>query len=193
MIIDNTDIWMISLLDNPEATFIREMAVEAWKSQGFQVNLFNAITPDTIKNVEPKLNFGKKHRLLKPDIVDFTESEKAAWYSHFLLWKKSFESNKPFIILEEDVIPIKKIPKKWKIQNLILLAENSSCCAYIITPKKAKFMYEDIQTRIIKTLPDGYIDANNSHLQTLYYRPSDQQGYFIAQLERKNKSVNHKK
>ena len=88
MIIDKLDLelWMISLIGNHNADAIRTVTIPKWKNEGFVVNLFNAITPKTIHNSITKLDFGYKNTKSTKTDIEFTETEKAIWYSHFHLF-----------------------------------------------------------------------------------------------------------
>jgi hypothetical protein len=50
MIIDKNDleVWMISLIGNHHADALRTVTIPKWENEGFKVNLFNAIIPDTM-------------------------------------------------------------------------------------------------------------------------------------------------
>tara|TARA_R110000868_G_scaffold140545_1_gene356281 strand:- start:291 stop:893 length:603 start_codon:yes stop_codon:yes gene_type:complete len=170
MIIDKLDLelWMISLIGNHNADAIRTVTIPKWKNEGFVVNLFNAITPKTIHNSITKLDFGYKNTKSTKTDIEFTETEKAIWYSHFHLWQKCVEINKPLLIIEEDVKPIKKFKDTWQTSYykdsyyLICFCFNyynmlTPAGGYIITPNTAKNMINNILKRKITYNVDYYI------------------------------------
>ena len=142
MIIDDFKVWMICLGNDPR----RDIVLPSWS--GYDVNCFEAITPDTRHLVKEKLDFGDKVRhdyTIKP----FSEAEKSLFTSHLLLWKKCCQLKEPFLILEEDVMLEKPIPNSLDFQGLIPIANRSKgskivtpAAGYIIQPMHAKKMYE---------------------------------------------------
>jgi GR25 family glycosyltransferase involved in LPS biosynthesis len=190
------EIWMISLLNDKRATEFRNEVLLLWEKQGFKVNLFSAITPDMIPMITSQLNFSKKYlKVNKGASVPFTETEKAVFYSHYMLWRKSYEDNKSLMILEEDAIPIKIIPKIWNIERISLLGMPIAT-GYIITPIKGKALSEDIQKRIIKDPVDGFLYSHTflKNSKEKYIIPSDDQKVvYIKQQKRNWSSIKHLK
>lgn len=149
MIIDNFQVWRIAIGD------ILPQCKDSWTKQGFEVNHFEAITPATMPNF---LKFGTKDRLVnsikKNKLAEFTETEKAIWYSHFTLWKKCLDSNTPFVIIEQDNILTEKFPTTWRLYRLKYFCQASKpdrysptkkrkftpAAGYVLTPEGAEFI-----------------------------------------------------
>lgn len=161
MIIENREITMITIGNS-----ITKVSIPSWQQQGFTVNIFNGIIPSELNNRKEKINFDHKVRIVDKTPTPFTDTEKAVWYSHFELWKRCVSDNIPIMIVEEDVVPIRKIPKNWKIDGLKTLCWNenkiSPAGCYIITPKKAETMIENCLNRKITYNVDAYIKAYRS-------------------------------
>ena len=180
MIIDknNLEVWMISLIGNHHADAVRTVTIPKWRNQGFTINLFNAIIPDEIQNISEQLKFGLKHRKFAPTI-EFTETEKAVWYSHFCLWEKCLDVNKPFLILEEDTKPKRLLPDKFEVSNLFRISAGGS--GYILLPTIVKKMIKNSTSRKITYNVDYYIerfkDKNSTH--------------YAMQVERGMRSISH--
>lgn len=114
MIIDDFDIWRIAVGDT------LSHCKYGWEAQGFKVNHFEAITPINSPDFLP---FGRKNRKSHPvhrpnPIVDFTRTEKAIWYSHFLLWEKCLAEDKAFVIIEHDTTAVDFFPTLWEVDKL---------------------------------------------------------------------------
>jgi GR25 family glycosyltransferase involved in LPS biosynthesis len=180
MIIDknNLELWMISLIGNHHADALRTVTIPKWQNEGFTVNLFNAIIPDNILNISNQLNFTLKKTLLT-GIKEFTETEKAVWYSHLQLWNRCVITNKPLLILEEDCRPIKRFPDTFEVVKLRCVAE--AAAAYIILPSVAKNMIKNAFCRELSYNVDSYIKAYSDKDIKLYAK----------QVEREMRSISH--
>tara|TARA_R110002153_G_scaffold72321_2_gene189403 strand:+ start:1129 stop:1692 length:564 start_codon:yes stop_codon:yes gene_type:complete len=152
MTTDKFDVWMICLENDPR----REIVLPSWSAH--TVNRFDAITPDTRSLVKEKLNFDQfKHNKTRGKKI-FSEGEKASFTSHVLLWKKCFQANIPFCIIEEDVELGRPIPDDIRIRGIIPIANRrkgskivTPAAGYIIEPHMASRMYRyfvEMQTRI---------------------------------------------
>jgi hypothetical protein len=85
------DIWMIRVKDNEKSEIYAKYCAKSWTDAGFEVNFFDAVTPDTL-HLGKHLDFDKKH---KP-------AEKGCFISQYLLWKKCYEEDRPILVLEHD-------------------------------------------------------------------------------------------
>jgi GR25 family glycosyltransferase involved in LPS biosynthesis len=119
MIIDKNDleVWMISLIGNHHADALRTVTVPKWEKEGLKVNLFDAIKPNTMYDLPYQLKFGMKENVNR-NPVEFTETEKAVWYSHLQLWEKCSIGNMTFLIIEEDTKPKKRFPNSIVVDRL---------------------------------------------------------------------------
>ena len=95
MITDN--LWMIQIPDNEVSQHYAKQSIPTWDCH---VNLFDAYTPTAMPDY---LNFGKFWGQR-----EFSESEKAGFYSHLELWQLCFMEDRPISIIEHDVVRCKK-------------------------------------------------------------------------------------
>jgi GR25 family glycosyltransferase involved in LPS biosynthesis len=190
MIIDKKDleVWMISLIGDKQADQLRSITLPTWEEQGFVVNLFDAITPDKIKNLDIQLTFDQKYlNRRNNNLKPFTETEKAIWYSHTLLWEKCIRTNKPFIILEEDCLLIESFFQKINVKALMCFCHMANkimltpAAGYIILPSVAEDLYRHAlkHPRITYNV-DSYIKRCMHSVE-----------HFSVQIKRENRSVKH--
>ena len=91
------NIWMIQIPGNNTSQYYKRQALPTWEKFGYQINMFDAVTPESL-HLYDYLEFGKYY-----DFREFTETEKAGFYSHVELWKQCIEDNTPITIIEHDV------------------------------------------------------------------------------------------
>lgn len=99
---------MIYIHENPISLKYSEVVRVSWQNAGFTVNFHQGVTPETLDEQERKLNFGKKEGGRNKG-KDFTETEKAVWYSHIMMWEIAARKENPLIIIEHDVLLLKGI------------------------------------------------------------------------------------
>ena len=123
------------------------------------VVVWEATTPETLP--EGPLNFG----ILKPTVdrpfgKEFTDTEKACWYSHFLLWQHIVDKNEPAYIFEHDVVldNTNVLPDIW-YYHIVHLAYPGSMEAYFITPYGASRYIEAAKKNPLRDQTDTW--ANN--------------------------------
>lgn len=85
------DIWMIRVKGNEVSETYAEICSKTWTDAGFEIIMFDAITPDEVQYY-PHIKWGKKPN----------EVEKACLLSHYLLWQGCADKNHPTLILEHD-------------------------------------------------------------------------------------------
>jgi len=95
MITDN--LWMIQIPAHKVSQHYARQTIPTWDCE---VNLFDAFTPDHMPDY---LTFDKFWGQR-----DFSETEKAGFYSHLALWQKCYTEDKPISIIEHDVVQRKK-------------------------------------------------------------------------------------
>ena len=180
MIIDklHMEVWMISLIGNHHADALRTVTIPKWQNEGFTINLFNAIIPDKIENLSNQLNFGLKHTLGK-GIREFTNTEKAVWYSHLQLWEKCSIGNMTFLIIEEDTKPKKRFPNSIVVDRLYKISSAGS--GYILRPITAKKMVKRALNKKLTYNVDSFISSFNDK-DTIEY---------AMQVKREMRSISH--
>ena len=118
------EVWMIAISDNPISQYYKEVITPTWTDRGFKVNHFEAKTP---KDLDIDCNFlpftqklSNKHKCY----VDFTDTEKAVWYSHYFAWQKCWDEQTPIIVVEHDIRLLKDIDPKLFMTNIACLAHD---------------------------------------------------------------------
>ena len=96
MIIDD-EIYMIQNRNDEVSAYYSDQVIPSWDKFGYYVNMFDCVYPDTLHEYN-YLEFDKYW-----GVRDFTDGEKAGWYSHTLLWIKCAMENKNIAIIEHDV------------------------------------------------------------------------------------------
>lgn len=94
------DIWMIGMAEHPISMMYIRSVLPSWKD--YDVKPFDAVTPKDLPT-KTKIDWGHRKRPL-------TATEKAVWYSHFELWCKCVNTNKPIVIIEHDSKLVKPLP-----------------------------------------------------------------------------------
>ena len=172
------EVWMISLIGNHHADALRTVTIPKWQNEGFTINLFNAIIPDKIENLSNQLNFGLKNTL-ENGIKEFTNTEKAVWYSHLQLWEKCSIGNMTFLIIEEDTKPKKRFPNSIEVDRLYKISSAGS--GYILRPITAKKMVKRVLNRELSYNVDSFISSFNDKDAIEY----------AMQVEREMRSISH--
>ena len=106
------ELWMISMSDCEISQYYRKICQPTWEEKGFKVNHFEAMTPKDLNQFKDHLKFGKKRPTLsgsRPYEIDFSPTEKAVWYSHFVAWMTCIQLNQPIIIVEHDAFLEQKL------------------------------------------------------------------------------------
>lgn len=159
MITENKpDVWMIVIDDHPSSIYYRDRVLPSWLNLGYRVNLFSAVTPKDLDKYS-ELSFFKKHNKKRDSISEFTDTEKAVWYSHFLLWKQCVEDNTPIIICEHDIELVVPIQRELFDNEMVCLSHDPpndikprqthlAGGAYYITPKVARYLISVKKKRV---------------------------------------------
>lgn len=160
---------MIYLPNNPVSMKYKEVVTRSWENGGHAVEFHAGITPDTFDQGVKKLNFGKKMAGRNKG-RDFTETEKAVWYSHLMMWDIAARKSSPFIIVEHDVMLLNAIPPS-KIEQYDCLGlchcgllSNKPEKGYRVSAGGAYMLKPDIGKKLVDNIPktitcnsDGYI------------------------------------
>ena len=102
--------YVITIETNSESIMASERCVSSASSFGLHTKIFNAFTPrhDPLKILES--NGINTKTLHKKRYHSYIDAAAGCFLSHFTLWKKCIEINKPIIIFEHDAIIINEIP-----------------------------------------------------------------------------------
>jgi len=71
----------------------------SWTEANFDVQLYDAVTPETIADQVDQIQF-----IPKGDGRDNTNTEIACFYSQYNLWKRCYETGTPTLVLEHDAL-----------------------------------------------------------------------------------------
>lgn len=136
------EVWMISITGNPISEYYKDIVTPSWS--GYKINHFEAVTPQTMSEFN-YLNFGKKR-----DTIEFTDTEKAVWYSHVECWV--IARSKPIIVVEHDILLDLPIPDEVFEQPMACLANSNRTSlrhlaggAYYLTPDIATHMVNHVK------------------------------------------------
>lgn len=153
MISSDISVWMIQISDNEISQYYKNKVLSSWVDRGYDVSEFEAITPITLHEYKI-LKFGRLNS--RKSDREFTETEKAVWYSHYLMWLKCIELNEPIIIIEHDTKALGRFEVDYdtEFKFLSFNRELWPASAYYITPKVANILSS------FSTTPETIIDVN---------------------------------
>ena len=128
---------------HPISMYYRGRVEESW--DGYDLKFFEATTPEN--NAKAFLNFGKKR-----GTIEFTETEKAVWYSHVEMWARVRGKTKGVIIIEHDAMLVRPIPVRLFENDMVCLGHTGvkrnalHGLAYYLTPSIATKMVADVKS-----------------------------------------------
>lgn len=185
------NIYLISLKSALER---REFQKQQLSSLGLDFELFDALTPSTSIEQATGIKADRWERPLMP-------TELACFLSHYSVWQKIVDRNEPALILEDDVILSKNLPKfltgvaalegidhitlEVRLRKKMIFTEHSTLerlgvCELLQdrTGAAAYILYPNGAEKLITTavkkgaaLADAFI-ANNYHLRSLQAIPA---------------------
>ena len=160
-------VYMIVMPDNPISMYYRGRVESSWADRGFKLEYFKAVTPQTIAEQKHKLQFGLKQSPNPNRIREFSETEKAVWYSHFGVWNIARRKQSPIIVIEHDTLLLKpinsRIFKNVKMMGLChsLLKDGTmgttAGAGYYLTRDVADEMCRETMGREIRSNSDALI------------------------------------
>lgn len=141
---------MIAISDNPVSMYYAGATTDSWVRHGFEVQRWEAFTPKSLPFVKD-LAFGIK-KFGRGGPRDFTETEKAIWYSQYYLWKMVARKSNPAIIIEHDAY-LHTAPdiQNWGDYEFVGFCESwtgrniTTAAAYWLTPNWAKKLLDGIE------------------------------------------------
>ena len=155
---------MIYMPEHPISEMYKRITMKSWKKFNYEVELFTAVTPKDLYK-KTKLDFalkGVKGR-------EFTQTEKAVWYSHFELWCECVKHNKPVLIIEHDSKLLKQLPDFNGCHAKVLSFINRDYkpkgkwpapgSGYYITPQVARVLIANAVCKPIGQNSDGHLSA----------------------------------
>lgn len=156
----NIDCYIIVIKNNEASEYYANYCIKSWSSFGLDVKIFDAVIPEMLPNLTylkwTKYSTQDKYRN-KGLKVKITDTEKACFTSHYLLWRKSAIENKSIFILEHDAY-LEKPENLWYDENCgIIHFDKAAMGSYVIMPWFAKKLINEIKTIKIGTGPYGYL------------------------------------
>lgn len=164
---------MIRMKDHEKSEEYAEISRKSWEKEGFTVTYFDAITPETMTDIEPIIDFREK-LLLRPKELErqamakskgyefkgiFSETEKAVWYSHVKVWEHVIETKEPTIICEHDAL-LNHV--NWDCENydFYTLSRNILGAGFYHPNLLRKFqlrLFNENDKIIVRMNPDAYM------------------------------------
>jgi hypothetical protein len=141
------EVHMIAITDNPISMHYRDICAPSWTDHGYTVRHFEALTPVDIVGANI-LNITKKMRSPRRE-VEFTETERAVWYSHYYSWMLCRQLDTPIIVAEHDIMLLDDLDEDVFNYDIACLSHvtrsNGKTAklaggAYYITPRGAKIL-----------------------------------------------------
>ena len=170
------EVWMIGILHSEVSRMYMEHTVGSWSD--YNLNIFPAITPRDL------FKYNSLYFFKTSSSRNFTKTEKAVWYSHYLLWKKSWTEKKPLIIIEHDSILRKDIGEVSRTKLLSFLRDRkpvkndpidngnilSPGSGYVVFPDDIIQLINYSELQPIDSNVDGYV---RNYIQSKYGWPRD--------------------
>lgn len=117
---------------------------------------FEAVTPETVE--KENMNELEFFNIIRKDksMREFTPTEKAIWWSHFVLWHKCLIRKKPIIVAEHDAMVVKNLPDdlyrptKLKFAFLGTAKGRNLEGNYILAPCTAYYLTPEVAFELVK-------------------------------------------
>lgn len=153
---------MIVIKGNEASEYYANHCIKSWKNFGINVKKFDAITPDDLPNnnfIKWKEYSDQDKYLLKGLKVPITDTEKACFTSHYMLWKKSAEENIPILVLEHDAY-LETPENLWYDTTCgMIYFDKAAMGSYVIMPWFAKIIMDAIEMFNVGSGPYGFLYA----------------------------------
>lgn len=147
------DSYIIVIKDDPISEYYYNYVIPEWHKYDIYPQRVDAITPATLP--DGPLKFGNdttRKQFVKH--VEYSATEIACWYSHYLLWKQISQNDRPAMIIEHDGWPTERVGIH-PLYHLYCYAAGTGC--YTITPALASRLAHDAERALISTGPLGFI------------------------------------
>lgn len=134
---------MIIIKDDPVSEHYASITLPAWKKCGFDVQRFDACTPDKLPDFTMEFQYLDTWKYIDRNIKkDHTPTEKACWYSHMSLWKKCVDLGRPILVLEHDSYPLHPGLIDVDTDMDFITYDVYGMACYIISPNIAKISWQ---------------------------------------------------
>jgi hypothetical protein len=147
--------------DNEASEYYANYCIKSWEAFGLEVKRFDAIVPKDLQNLNELKweKYSSSIKYLKLNInVEFTDTEKGCFYSHYMLWKKCIEKQKPIMVLEHDAY-LEKPENLWFDPEYgIIFFDKAATGSYVIFPWFAEKIVNFLARNTIKIGPYATIE-----------------------------------
>lgn len=151
--------FVIVIRNDPASEFYFSKIDPLWEDVGVILERFDACTPTNApRTLRFYRNESQKYKHLIRKSKDFTPSEKACWYSHYLLWKKCVETNKPLLIVEHDCVPFNPANLYFSKKENFRSFDKGAMGCYLMTPLLADFICRVTEREGVYSGPLGHIE-----------------------------------
>lgn len=152
--------YMIVVEHSDASNYYYNYCKPSWQSVGIRVNKFSAVTSKTI-NACGVLSFAEYSTAMKyvsKNIkAEITDTEKACWCSHFMLWAECAYSRKPMLIIEHDSF-LEDPTKLWRDDSYgVIFYDKAAMGSYLLQPWLAKIFVEQAMNTVISGGPYSFI------------------------------------
>lgn len=160
--------FVIVIKGNEASEYYFEQIKDSWESNGFKLNRYDAYTPDNFEEWGLKFDRSYASKYTVNNIIkEFTPSEKAAFVSHYSLWRKIYTDQiQNALIIEHDAMlrDYNLFRREWirskRKYDIKLFGQGASC--YSITPRAARQIKNFIGSQSLRGIniwggPMGYL------------------------------------
>jgi hypothetical protein len=147
------EVWMIRVKGDPLSEAYANYCLPSWTEAGFDVQIYDAVTPETIKDQKNKLKFDPNWKFTP------SKTEMGCFYSQFNLWNRSLEIDKPILILEHDAYLLKPEYIQYDSKFAWVYFGQRSMEACMISPKFAKKVTEYLNSKGTDFRPMTFVDG----------------------------------
>lgn len=171
---------MIVVKNNEASEYYANYCTKSWEAVGLKVQRFDAIVPDNLNSLNQirwkKYSDQKKYSRLNIN-VEITDTEKACFYSHYMLWKKCIEKKEPILVIEHDSY-LEHPENLWIDSDCgMIFYDKASMGSYVIFPWFAQIVVNHLKKSGIGGGPYGILEdiarrhkAINKHVNIRHKR-----------------------
>jgi len=157
--IQELPVYAIVIRDDPRSEFYFEKITPVWKQLQINLQRFDAHTPGTMPDTLTfHRNEANKYKHLPSQSKEFTETEKACWYSHYALWKRCIELDRPIVVIEHDTVPFNPDLLFYSNKEWFRSYDKGAMGCYMIKPLMADFICRITEKDGVYSGPMGHIE-----------------------------------
>jgi hypothetical protein len=153
--VSNLKCFAIVIKNNFSSEYYFKKILPVWNSINIYPTRFEAITPDNLPDGPLYFRKNYAHKYTKIKGKEFTSTEKACFYSHFLLWQKCIKLNEKILVIEHDTAPFNPSRLFYKKENWFRSYDFGAMGCYVIDPFFAKIALNRILAQGVCSGPLG--------------------------------------